>query len=57
VIRDEAREIFANSMVPRDFDSVEIPLPERGRPALIRWEDRVTEQSGAAVQNPANSGV
>jgi ribonuclease Z len=31
-LRDEARAIFENTIVPRDFDSVEIPLPERGPP-------------------------
>jgi ribonuclease Z len=31
-LRDEARSAFANAIVPRDFDSVEIPLPERGEP-------------------------
>jgi ribonuclease Z len=31
-LRDEARTVFANTIVPRDFDSVEIPLPERGPP-------------------------
>jgi ribonuclease Z len=29
-LRDEARTAFENAIVPRDFDSVEIPLPERG---------------------------
>jgi ribonuclease Z len=31
-LRDEARSAFDNTIVPRDFDSVEIPLPERGPP-------------------------
>ena len=31
-LRDEARSVFQNTIVPRDFDSVEIPLPERGEP-------------------------
>jgi len=31
-LRDEARMVFENTIVPRDFDSVEIPLPERGPP-------------------------
>jgi ribonuclease Z len=31
-LRDEARTVFDNTIVPRDFDSVEIPLPERGPP-------------------------
>ncbi len=33
---EEARELFPDTVVPRDFDTVEIPLPERGAPALVR---------------------
>jgi ribonuclease Z len=40
VLRDEARAIFPRTVLPRDFDTVEIPFPERGEPELIRWEDR-----------------
>jgi ribonuclease Z len=40
VLRDEAREIFPGAVVPRDFDTIEVPLPERGEPVLKRWEDR-----------------
>ncbi|MDX6537591.1 MAG: ribonuclease [Gaiellales bacterium] len=36
VIKDEARAIFANTVVPRDFDTIELPLPERGAPELRR---------------------
>jgi ribonuclease Z len=32
----EAREIFANTVVPRDFDVVEIPFAERGEPVLVK---------------------
>jgi ribonuclease Z len=32
----EAREIFANTVVPRDFDVVEVPFAERGEPALVK---------------------
>jgi ribonuclease Z len=32
----EAREIFANTIVPRDFDVVEVPFSERGEPALLK---------------------
>ena len=35
-IRDEARAIFANTIVPHDFDRVEIPFPERGEPTHVR---------------------
>lgn len=37
-IRDEARGVFENTVVPRDFDSIEVPLPDRGEPVLHRWE-------------------
>jgi ribonuclease Z len=39
-IRDEAREVFRRTEVPRDFDLIEVPLPERGEPQLVRWEER-----------------
>jgi ribonuclease Z len=32
----EAREIFPATVVPRDFDTVEIPFPERGEPCLVK---------------------
>jgi ribonuclease Z len=38
-IREEARATFENTVVPRDFDLIEVPFPERGRPELIRFED------------------
>jgi ribonuclease Z len=37
-IRDEARAVFPNTVVPRDFDAIELPFPERGEPHLVRWE-------------------
>lgn len=32
---EEAREVFANAFAPRDFDTVDIPFPERGEPVLV----------------------
>ena len=37
-IRDEARAVFENTVVPRDFDAIEIPFPERGEPHLVKPE-------------------
>ena len=36
MIKDEARAVFPNTVVPRDFDTIELPLPERGAPELRR---------------------
>jgi ribonuclease Z len=35
-IAQEASELFPNTVVPRDFDVVEVPFAERGGPQLIR---------------------
>ena len=35
-LRAEARESWRTTMVPRDFDRVEIPFPERGEPVHVR---------------------
>ena len=42
-IRREARAIFKNTIVPRDFDRVEVPFPERGEPTHIRAGDEPRE--------------
>src|SRR5215218_3032659 len=37
-VRDEARATFPATIVPRDYDAIEIPFPERGEPALVKPE-------------------
>jgi ribonuclease Z len=37
-VRDEARAVFANTVVPRDFDAIAVPFPERGEPTLVKPE-------------------
>jgi ribonuclease Z len=39
LLRDEARAVFAPTVLPRDFDTIEVPFPERGQPHLVRWSD------------------
>jgi ribonuclease Z len=39
-IRDEAREVFERTVVPRDFDAIDVPFPEKGEPEIERWERR-----------------
>ena len=36
VLLEEAVAVFENTIVPRDFDRVEIPFPERGEPVHVR---------------------
>ncbi|MBA3420823.1 MAG: ribonuclease Z [Thermoleophilaceae bacterium] len=39
-IEQEAREAFPNTVVPRDFDRVEVPFPERGAPVHVPRQKR-----------------
>jgi len=40
-VREEARASFENTVVPRDFDRIEIPFPERGEPLLVKADRAV----------------
>ena len=35
-LREEARAVFPATELPRDFDTIEIPLADRGAPQLVR---------------------
>ncbi|MGA2928589.1 MAG: ribonuclease Z [Solirubrobacteraceae bacterium] len=48
LLRDEARAIFPRTVLPRDFDAIEIPFPERGAPQLVRWDGRAAAEPEAA---------
>jgi len=52
LLRDEARAVFPSTVLPRDFDTIEIPFPERGEPELIRWEDRRSGEADAEESEP-----
>ncbi len=44
----EAREVFPATVLPRDFDLVELPFPERGAPMLVKGgahPDRAREEA------------
>ncbi len=50
LLRDEARAVFPRAVLPRDFDAVEIPFPERGEPELVRWDpDHAAEPEAEPV--------
>jgi ribonuclease Z len=40
LLRDEARAVFPGAVIPRDYDTIEIPFAERGRPSVVRWPER-----------------
>jgi len=52
----EARELFANTAVPKDFDIIELPFQERGEPRLIKGGALPEDGSGAG-QQPAVPGT
>jgi ribonuclease Z len=53
-LAEEARDVFPNTVVPRDFDLVEVPFPERGAPRLVEKGARPhrTEMESAVVEAP-----
>ena len=42
---EEAREIFPATVVPRDFDVIEVPFAERGEPLLVKRGARPPRES------------
>ena len=44
LLREEARAVFPRTELPRDFDSIELPFPERGEPELVQWEARSADE-------------
>jgi ribonuclease Z len=55
-VEREARAIFPATVVPRDFDLVEVPFPERGEPVLIHRGARLPRRGdGAPPQEPGET--
>ena len=40
----EARTIFPETVVPKDFDTIDVPFPERGAPTLVKGGVRRTRE-------------
>jgi ribonuclease Z len=47
-LRDEARAVFAATEAARDFDTIDVPFPERGRATLVRWSERLARERAQA---------
>ncbi len=57
-LREQAREVFAHTEAPRDFDTIEIPFPERGEPRLVRFSERREREAAAApAATPTDEGA
>jgi ribonuclease Z len=52
----EARELFAETVVPRDFDLVEVPFPERGTPKLVKAGARPVSSGGDGADGASGRG-
>jgi ribonuclease Z len=53
---DEARVVFAETVVPRDFDSIELPFPERGAPRLVKAGGRPVSSGADGGDGAARGG-
>jgi ribonuclease Z len=47
-LREQARAVFAATEAPRDFDTIEVPFPERGPATLERWSERQARERAQA---------
>ena len=51
-IASEARAVFAETVVPKDFDIIDVPFQERGGPRLVKSGARVRRTEIAAEAEP-----
>ena len=54
-LREEARDTFAATEAPRDFDTIEVPFPERGQASLLRWSERQARERQESGQQTATA--
>jgi ribonuclease Z len=56
-LREQAREVFAETEVPRDFDQIELPFPERGAPHLVKWRSEGQRPAAQPEADPVGDRV
>jgi ribonuclease Z len=54
-LREEARAVFAATETPRDFDTIEVPFPERGPATLVRFSERKAGLSASDRSSPSSA--
>jgi ribonuclease Z len=52
-LRDEARAVFGATEAARDFDTIDVPFPERGAATLERWSERLARERAQAESQPS----
>jgi len=55
-LRDEARTVFTATEAGRDFDTIDVPFPERGRASLERWSERLARERAESNQSSSQQG-
>jgi ribonuclease Z len=50
---DQARAVFPATVLPRDFDTIEVPFPERGEPELVKAGARPERQPAGSAEQGA----
>jgi ribonuclease Z len=50
-LREEARSLFAATEAARDFDTIDVPFPERGPATLVRWSERLAREREQAARD------
>jgi ribonuclease Z len=56
-LREEARSVFSATEAPRDFDTIDIPFPEREPARLIRWSGKRGNQTADTTTEDATLDV
>ena len=54
-VRAEAEAVFPSVIVPRDFDQIEVPFPERGQAHLERWSERRAREQAGRQSRPGSA--
>jgi len=55
-IAREARAVFPETVVPKDFDIIDVPFPERGAPALVKGGALGHEEAGLGGHGAGSGG-